>query len=178
MTGETEPGSDLNLTTFATAWRYVNVGSVCWRGTQKYTNPCCTIHTNNIVVESLWPHKCKSGEAVMLAGRLAQRMLVWCSCCRGGCDGSHFHLDVLKNILSFTRDASLLRGQHSCFLSSLCRLEKGSRAQRVLMPGRISDGAGRLSASRLSLHEPQRLSSKHRWCGFNWLQLSRSLFTK
>lgn len=29
MTGETEPDSDLNLTTFATAWRYVNVGSVC-----------------------------------------------------------------------------------------------------------------------------------------------------
>lgn len=96
----------------------------------------------------------------------------------GGCDGSHFHLDVLKNILSFTRDASLLRGQHSCFLSSLCRFEKSSRAQRVLMPGRISDGAGRLSASQLSLHEPQKPSSKHRWCGFNWLQLSRSLFTK
>lgn len=136
-------------------------------------NPCCTIHTNYIVIETLWPHKCKSREAMMLAWRFAQRMLVQCS-------GGMWWISlsprrVKKHPVLHTWCFPSWRAAFLFLVKPLPVWKELSSS--VLMPGRVSD-AGRVSAFQLSLHKPQKLSSKHRWCGFNWLQLSRSLFTK
>lgn len=94
-----------------------------------------------------------------LAGCFARRMLFEAAVVRG-MEWISPPSWCVTNLLSFTRDSSLPGGQHSCFLSSLCLFEKDSGAQRVLKPGTISDGPGRVSAFHHSLHETPKRSSE------------------
>lgn len=147
---------------------YANVITACWtvRVQHKFLlyqpSP-----TNKTIDETLLTTQEQRREITTLAGRLVQQMLVWmqlwsgcvCECVARGagwCNGSHLHFSVV-NLLSFTRDHSLPGGQCLCFLSSLCLFEKDSRAQRVLLPSRTSDGPHRGSA----FHHPGSSSSKN-----------------